>query len=118
MSLTATRLSLKHRCTVQRDSKLATDDGWGNPQTPVWAAHISDLACRAWSSGAREPVDSDRTVVIEDLRLIVPLGTDVTEKDRIGDVTDRGSTILPGPMGVEAILYRPTHLELVLVAVS
>lgn len=112
MSLVASRVALTHRCDVERDS--ATDSSWGGPGEPDWESHIRDLPCYVSTSAAREPIDADRTVVVEDLRMLAPVDTDITERDRIGDVTERGDVVFPGPMGVEAVLRFPTHLELVL----
>lgn len=114
MSLVSSRVALYHRCTVERDANAATDDGWGNPQPPSWQTHLVDLACRAWATAAREPVDDEKTIVVEDRRMMVPLDADVTEKDRIATVTHRGATILEGPMGIEAVVRRRDHIELVL----
>lgn len=112
MSLVASRVALTHRCDIERDA--ATAGSWGGTGEPDWESSITDLPCYASTSAAREPIDADRTVVVEDLRMLVPVDTDVTERDRVGDVTDRGSVIYPGPMGIEAVLRFPTHLELVL----
>jgi hypothetical protein len=115
MSLTASRVSLRHRCTIERDENLDNPDDWGNPSAPDWQEHLTDLPCRAWTDAGREAVDDKRIAVIVDRRLIIQLGTDVTERDRIASVSYRGSEILDGPMDIEAVLVRPDHLELVLV---
>lgn len=104
---------MTHRCTIERDQAGA--DGWGGTATPDWQEHLADVPCRtAGPNVGREAVTDERTVVVVDQRLLVPLGTDVTERDRLGDVTSRGTVILPGPVGIEAVLRRSTHLELVL----
>lgn len=119
MSLVGSRLSLIHRCTTERDDNADTDNGWNNPQTPDWQENLSDLPCRFWADAGREVIESTTTVVpIEDMRMIVPLDTDVTTSDRIASVTYRGDTIQAGPLGIRAILPRRDHLELVLVKVS
>lgn len=114
MSLAATRLALKHRVTVERDANADAGD-WGDPDTPDWQPHLTDLPCRAWSSAGRETVDAKTTVIVEDMRLLCQLGTDITAEDRLGDITSRGTVIFAGPIGVRAVLARPDHLELVLV---
>src|SRR5690242_10787800 len=100
MSLVSSRLSLTHSCTIQRDANLGTPDDWGTPSTPDWQDHLTGQPCRAWTMAGREQMDSSTTAVIEDMRMIVPLGTDVTEQDRVGDVTYRGDTIIVGPTGI------------------
>lgn len=117
MSLASTRLSLIHRATIQRAA--TTTDTWGNPAgSPVWSDHLSGLVCRLWAAAGREAVDPTTVAVVEDLRLIVPLGTDVTEQDRVGAVTFRGSQILAGPTSIRAVLHNDDHLELVLVRIA
>jgi hypothetical protein len=51
--------------------------------------------------------------------MIVPLGSDVTEQDRISaaGVTYRGTTIITGPIGIRAVNPRKDHLELILTRV-
>lgn len=117
MSLVASRVSLIHSCTIQRDASLGTPDNWGTPSTPSWQTNAT-VSCRAWTNTGREQMDSTTSAVIEDMRLIVPLGTDVTEQDRVGTVTYRGSTIMAGPLGIRAVIGRKDHLELILARVS
>lgn len=116
MSLIGTRLSLRDRCTIERAT--ATTDTWNVPGTPTWASHLSDVRCRLFAKSGRERTDEDTNVVVEDFRLLVPLGTDVTESDRIASVTRRGVTVLEGPLGIRSVLPRQSHLELVLVGLS
>jgi hypothetical protein len=117
MSLVASRLSLTHRTTVQRDVQAGTN-AWGGKGTPEFQDHLTDLACRYWVETGHEQTDATSQVVVEDMRLIVPIGTDITEKDRLGDITSRGTTIVTGPVGIRAVLAMDDHLELVLVRLS
>lgn len=113
MSLASTRLSLTYLCTVERQATVSAD-GRGHT-TGDWATHISDLACRFWTSEGSEALIEGATIApLASSRLIVPLGTDVTEADRIVSVTYRGGTVQDGPLGVRAVLWRSDHLELVL----
>lgn len=118
MSLASTRLSLTHLMTIQRDANAGTDNGWGNPDSPDWQPHLTDVPCRSWADAGRETVDATTTVVVEDLRVIVTIGTDVTERDRLGDITHRGHVVVKGPTGIRAVLRNQDHLELVLVRLS
>lgn len=119
MSLVSSRVSLVHLCTIERDANADTSDDWGAPDSPDWQPHLEDLPCRAWATSGREIIADKTSVVIDDqIRMIVQLGTDVTEFDSVGDVTYRGSTIFRGPMSIRAILPRSDHLELILERVT
>lgn len=109
MSLSSSRVGYRHRCTIQRDS--ATVDDWGDSSGPGWANHLTDVPCRAWTNGGAEPVDDEVVAVIEDRRISMSLGTDITEKDQVVSVTERGDVIFDGPMTVEAVLRHTDHLE-------
>ena len=112
----AVRSQMTHRSAVERDQ--AGTDAEGNPQAPAWAVHIAALACWVWPRGVREEVEDDRMIVVEDLRALVPRGTDIRESDRIAQVTDRrGQTVHTGPLDVRGVIDHGTHLELVLEAV-
>ena len=80
--------------------------------SPDWQP-LAVVPCRAWTNAGRELVDADRTAVVVDRRVSVPLATDVTEADRVANVTDRtGAIVFEGPMNVEAVLRFDDHLEL------
>lgn len=114
MSTVASRVRLTHLCSIERDG--ATTDDWGLPGEPDWATNAANVPCYAWVEAGREAIGSDRAVVVRDMRIVVPLDTDVTEGDRVGDVTERGEVIFPGPLQIEAVLRYPTHLELMMEA--
>lgn len=115
MTLSSSRVAYRHRCTIERDANQSGTDQWGNPTEPGWQSHLADQPCRAWTEAAREPVDDHTNVVLEDRRVSLAVGTDVTEADRVASVTDKaGTTIFEGPMGIEGITRFPDHLELLL----
>lgn len=119
MSLVGSRLSLIHRCTIERAANAASLDSWNTPDPPDWQPHLEGVPCRSWVTAGREIVtDKSTLTVVEDARLIVSLGTDVTEGDRIASVTYRGGTIQDGPLGIRAVLAHRDHIELVLAKVS
>lgn len=117
MGLVSSRLSLTHRVTIQRDANAGTADNWGAPATPDWQNYLT-VPCRAWTTAGHEAVDASTLVVVEEMRLLVTLDTDVTERDRISVVTYRGNTIVAGPVGIRAVLRHHDHLELVLVRIA
>ena len=54
-------------------------------------------------------------MVIEDLRALVPISTDLTESDRVARIEDRLERILfAGPLRIEAVRRMPRHQELML----
>ncbi|MDA2936832.1 hypothetical protein MYX75_01030 [Acidobacteria bacterium AH-259-A15] len=104
---------MTHRADLERDTASGAD-AWGNAPIPTFTA-LATVKCFTWSRTRRERIDEDKTVVIEDMRTIMPLGTDVTEKDRIASIKDRaGTTIFSGPLGIAAVQKHRTHLELTL----
>jgi len=99
------------RAVVERASYAL--DPWGLPGLPTWNSHIASLACYSWANTGKEIIDGDKTAVMTDRRMIVPLGTDIVEDDRITDVEDRlGVSIFPHLMRIEAVLRREDHIEL------
>jgi hypothetical protein len=111
MSLVSSRVSLTHRCDVLRN--IGSVDEWG-AQDGTWEIYLAAVECRAWSGSGREVARDIETLVVEDRRLVVPLGLDITEADRISDVTYRGALIYEGTMDIEAVLAHADHMELVL----
>lgn len=119
MSLVTIALSCTHRTTVQRDANADTLNAVGAQESPAWSDHLTDLPCRAWTTAGREQLDATTSVVVEDTRCIVALGTDVTEQDRLNGVTDKdGNTIIAGLIGIRAVIAHTDHLELMLVRIS
>jgi hypothetical protein len=114
MSLVSSRVALRHQCTIERDTSVGPDS-WGQSGEPNWVRHLINIPCRAWTDAAREPVDDTKTVVMEDRRVIVEIGTDVTERDRVASVTNpAGTVIFEGPINIEGVQRYPDHLELLL----
>jgi hypothetical protein len=109
---------MRHRAVIERDMAVGEDD-WGQSGTPDWRIHLHDLPCAAWFEAGREVIDGAKTAVIEDRKVIVPLDTDVTEKDRVARITDRRGkeTIFEGPARIESVGRRRDHLALMLEAV-
>jgi len=113
VSLVATRVGLRHRCTIERDANAASLGPWGQPEAPDWQTHLEDVPCRAWTDAAREPIDIDRTAVLVDRRILLAPGVDVTEADRVTAVLDEhGDELMDGPMGIEGVIRRSSNVEL------
>ncbi|MEL6485643.1 MAG: hypothetical protein AAFQ13_00670 [Pseudomonadota bacterium] len=106
----ARRLTM--RAAVERDTATGTD-AWGGPVAPSFTALHDALPCFVWSRSSREMIDGQKTAMIEDLRIMVALGTDLAEGDEITAVSDAtGTVIIPGRLKVEgAVQFKHNHLE-------
>ena len=112
MSLLSSRVGLRYLCSIERDANAGGSDAWGGPPAPDWQP-LASVRCNAWTSAGRELVEADRTAVIVDRRVSVPLGTDITEADRVVSVTTRsGALVFEGPMNVSAVVRFEDHVEL------
>ncbi len=101
------------RMVIERNTETGKDD-YNNPLPPVWSAWET-VPCYAWSQSRKELVDGDKTVVIEDLRALIPVSTDLTESDRVARIEDRlERTLFSGPLDIEAVQRMPHHQELML----
>lgn len=99
------------RATVQRDTQTGTD-AFGLPDAPTWTAHIASLPCFIWTKAEREVIDGEKTAILADHRMLCPLGTDITEDDRITVVKDRlGANIIANTMRVHTAIYKRSHIE-------
>jgi hypothetical protein len=99
------------RAQLQRNSATGTDPR-GQALPPVWTT-AGTLRCFVWSKASREVVDGDKTAMIEDVRGLFALGTDITEGDRLVAVTDLGGVVrIAGPLEVEGpVQHKHNHLE-------
>ena len=115
----STRQRMVHRTTIERNGNLAPD-AYGQPDAPAWYPHITGQSCYFWEpSSQRGEQMNERNADIYSHRLLLPLGTDITEEDRINGVTDRhGATISDGVFDIKQIVRKPDHLRLVLEAVQ
>lgn len=111
------RQRMRQRATVERQMQTNRDP-FGGKGTPDWRTHLQDLPCMIWQTAGREVTDGEKVVTVDDRRMIVPLGSDVTAQDRIASVTDRqGTELYPGPMRIESVARRTDHLELLIEAI-
>lgn len=109
------RQRMTQRATLERDSAAqatATKDPFGGKLVPAWTTVAHAVPCWCWSEQRSESVDTARTVVTEGLRIMFPLGTDVTERDRVAVVKDRaGQVVQQGPFGLGGVVRLNGHLE-------
>lgn len=105
------RNAMVHRCNVERDASLDTQTSpWGGDPPPDWDLHLTDLHCRFWFDSGQTKYDGQKQVEITTRKLVVPLGTDITEDDRIVSVRDRrGRVVADGPMRIDSVGDREDH---------
>lgn len=118
MSLASSRVNLVHRTRIERDQNAGQLNDAGAVQAPDWQADENLTRCRFWTNTGREVLDATSSVVGEDMRMIVPLDTSVTEQDRLRGVCYRDEFIATGPIGIRAVVRRSDHLELFLVRIN
>ena len=112
---------LTEQAVIERNQ--AVPDAYGGSGPDDWQTHQT-VPCRLYwdkSSGVRSAnrvyVSPARTVPIDQGGLIVALGTDITENDRISQILTRnpmtGSwvTYIDGLFTITAILVQEDHME-------
>lgn len=111
MTALGSRVTMQHLCTVQRNA--GASDSWGG-QDQNWQDHLTDQACLGWFTSEQLVIAPGELAGVASRRLALPLGTDVLETDRIGDVTYRGAVVLDGPHTIDEIITWSDRIELVL----
>ncbi len=74
--------------------------------------HSAAVPCYAYSRmgvGTGEGERAERTFVMSDWSIHVPLGTDVTEQDQLRNITLHGTVIVAGPLNIVFIANSATH---------
>lgn len=109
---------LTMRAIVERNTASGRDN-WGQPVAPTWSV-VGAVRCFAWSNQSRELVDGDKTAMVEDIRMMVARGTDITENDEVAAITDtKGNVLISGRLRVEGpVQHKHNHLELALTRVA
>lgn len=114
MSLIASGVALRHRLATQRDANAGEEtNSRGDIVKPGWDDHLDEVPCRAWTTTVQEPNEDDVLIAVEERRVAVKRGTDITEADRVLEVTEKDGTVLfDGPMEVKGVQIYPDHIEL------
>ena len=111
------RSRMTMRAVYQSNLTTAKDD-YGQPDVPSWQTQ-EKIPCYAWTRAKRVAIDADKTAIIEDFRAIVPRGTSITDENRFLNITDRQDVeIFAGPIRIQTIQVKLTHLELTLKTVD
>jgi len=110
------RLIEQHEIAIERAT--AVPDEFGGELDPLWALHATLPGLFWWwpTHGAGRFVEEatpQRSVDITGGGCLFPLGTDVTELDRIATVSDPDKNLeVEGPLRIVSLRELPTHLEL------
>lgn len=103
------RQRMTMRVFLQRNS--ASANAYGEPSPPSWGA-LSTTPGYVWVDTEDTRHDPALTVVSAHYRGIVPITTDVTEKDRVQKVENRAASQLFGILDIDAVIRRKDHIEL------
>ena len=98
------------RAFLQRNTQ-ATADGLGHKRPKTWTA-LATVPCWSWVDREDTRHAAELTTAAGRFRAMVPLGTDVTTKDRIEKVEDRAAVELFGLSVIDAVIRRRDHIEL------
>ncbi len=113
---------ISQRLTMRAEIERSTSSGkdaWGQPVASVFE-HFCTVACFAWTPSAREIKDGNKVAAVEDVRMLLPLSSEVTENDEVAEITNkRGDVLFEGRFRVEGpVQFKHTHREAALVRVG
>ena len=91
------------------ERRAAGSDDYGGPDG-AWSANLTDTSCWAWQPNARLTDNGQREVTVAPVLVMVALGTDITDDDRITSIVDRNSGSVYGKLYVDAVQRRKNHL--------
>jgi hypothetical protein len=112
MSSIGSRIGMIHTCDLLRNG--GATNSWGGKDVS-FTTHIAGQICRAWTASESLDVGDDKILTMNVRYVIVPLGTDVTEDDRVGNIYLRDGTVLwPGPHTIDEVEIWEDRLELTL----
>lgn len=109
---------LTQQADIQRN--MATQDDLGAQDTDDWELLATVPCLLSWSKisatgrGSNKTyVDTSRQVPVEEGTLLLPTGTDITEADRISQITDRvtADLIYGGIITINTVVHQSDHLE-------
>lgn len=113
------RTTMIHRCDIQRDPQIHVSDTWGSSSDPGWVSHLVNVSCWYWYDRSWSIVDGTRQLQMSQPKLLLPIGLDVNDDDRIVSVYDRrGRQIKSGPMRIIDLGTREDHMVLTLAGIQ
>lgn len=105
---------LDQLCIIQRGTSSGTD-GFGHPLPVTWNNHLVNLECHFWMNTEREEPNGP---VVATAWMMVPSQTNITQTDRLLEVRDQTGDVISRSRNIEAILYRPSFLQVLLAGVE
>lgn len=119
LTYTLNRLMVQ-QAVVQRN--VATEDAFGAEDKATWE-FLANYPCKLWwdkNSGVRSASRTypglNRDVPISEGGIILPLGSDINEEDRITSVIDgAGNELFEGIFEISMVLNQLTHTEVFIV---
>lgn len=105
------RTRMIHRLFLQRNN--ASADAYGHKKPQLWQT-LATVDGYAWAISENTQHRNEGSRASARYRSIVPLGTDVTEEDRVLKVENRADspTELFGVMDIDSAIRRKNHTEL------
>jgi hypothetical protein len=106
------------RAEIER-SVSTGKDAWSQPVAALFQ-HFCVTPCFAWTPSAREIKDGNKVAALEDVRMLLPLSSEVTENDEVAQITNKaGDVLFEGRFRVEGpVQFKHTHREAALVRVA
>jgi hypothetical protein len=97
---------------VDIDHDVAPDDPYGNPMPPQWELLYADQACFAWTTAREEVMSNNQTIVLENLRVMLPKEVGVNERHRMNSICDRMDLVtFEGPFDIKSVEWKRDHWE-------
>ena len=108
------RQSMRFRADIEQNTE-AGKDPYGHLKPPVYVSKATDVPCLVYTKMREEIIDGDKQALVEEIRALFSLTSNVVEADRIASIKDRlGVTLFAGPMIIETIQRRRDHFEMML----
>jgi hypothetical protein len=115
LDYTLNKMLEEHQIVIERDTAAVDDFGAESSRGWVELGTI-DALFYWWPSHGEgafdEHGDPQRNVNTTGGGVLVPLGTDVTEEDRVARVLLKGGTEVQGPFRITSLRETETHIEL------
>jgi len=121
--MNSARAQMTQRATVQRNQGAGLD-AYNHPVPATWAnlypnsTYPAGMPCWYYSPRGLRVVTDQATHSKEPFNLMVPLGTDITDQDRVTKVTDRLGNVIFGLCQVTHVKPMRRYLDVELLAID